>query len=182
MDNSKQELLLKIKQLADSGVGGEKVNAQKMLEELMKKYNISEDELCEETIKEFQIKLPKGFKVHELAVQVFYSVVGCRNDKKFFSGYTERNKRFVFCTPAEFMEFEAKYKFYQHYLEKESNRFYKAFVQANHIFPNPGQEREVEETKTMPELTEEDIEMLKLAGRLEKHDYLKQIDGGSDDI
>lgn len=65
---NKKELLKKIKALADSGVGGEKENAQKILAGLMKQYDISEEELSEENIKEFEIKIPKVFKAHELAV------------------------------------------------------------------------------------------------------------------
>lgn len=169
----KKELLKKIKALADSGVGGEKENAQRTLEQLMKKYNISEEELCEETIKEFEIKIPKVFKAHELAIQTFYSVVGCRNENKFFSGYKEGNKRFVFCTSAEFIEFEAKYKFYLHYLKKESERFYGAFVQANMIFPPKNLQRESEKQET---ITDEDMKILKMATGLEKHDYNLQIE------
>lgn len=171
--SDKEELVKKIKALADSGVGGEKENAQKILTELMRRYNISEEELCEENIKEFEIKIPKVFKAHELAVQTFYSVVGCKNEKKFFSGYKEKRNRFVFCTSAEFVEFEAKYKFYLHYLEKESERFYSAFIQANKIFPPKGLERENVEQET---LTNEDIEVLKMAAGLEKHNYNLQIE------
>ncbi len=171
--NNKEELVKKIKALADSGVGGEKENAQKILTKLMKQYGISEEELCEENVKEFEIKIPKVFKAHELAVQTFYSVVGCRNDKKFFSGYKERRNRFVFCTNAEFVEFEAKYKFYLYYLKKESERFYGAFIQANKIFPPKGLERENLEKET---LTNEDIEILKMASGLEKHNYNLQIE------
>lgn len=170
---NKQELLKKVKALADFGVGGEKENAQRILAELMKKYNISEEELCEEVVKEFEIKIPKVFKAHELAVQTFYSVVGCKNENKFFSRYKDKNKRFVFCTSAEFIEFEAKYKFYLHYLKKESERFYGAFVQVNKIFPPISLQRENTEQQA---LTNEDMEVLKMAANLEKHDYHLQIE------
>lgn len=159
--------------MADSGVGGEKENAQKILAGLMKQYDISEEELSEENIKEFEIKIPKVFKAHELAVQTFYSVVGFKNEKKFFSGYKEKRKRFVFCTSAEFVEFEAKYEFYLYYLKKESERFYSAFIQANKIFPPKSLEREDIGQET---LTNEDMEILKMAAGLEKHNYNLQIE------
>lgn len=40
---NKQELIKKMKALADSGVGGDKNNVQKSLKELMLKYNIKEE-------------------------------------------------------------------------------------------------------------------------------------------
>ena len=59
--NNKEELVKKIKALAESGVGGEKKNAQKLLQELMTKYNISEESLNGEIINEFELKIPKFF-------------------------------------------------------------------------------------------------------------------------
>ena len=52
----KLELLQKIKALAEKGQGGEKINAQKILAQLMEKYNISETELSDEVLKEFDIQ------------------------------------------------------------------------------------------------------------------------------
>ncbi len=67
---NKEELIKKIKALADRGVGGEKENAQKLLKELMQKYNINEEEISEDIIKEFDIKMPKVYKAADLANQV----------------------------------------------------------------------------------------------------------------
>lgn len=172
--SNKEELLKKIKALADSGVGGEKENAQKLLAELMERYGISEETLCEEVIKEFEINIPKGFKAHELAVQVFYSIVGHINDKKYFSAYKHNHKRYIFCTASEFVEFEAKYKFYLHHLRKEAEIFYGAFVNKNSIFPPP----EIDEKR--PDkffLTEEEVKTINMARSLEKHNYNLQIEG-----
>lgn len=48
--NNKAELLKKLKALVDRGIDGEKVNAEKKLKELMRKYDISENELIEDKI------------------------------------------------------------------------------------------------------------------------------------
>lgn len=48
IDEKKVELMKKLQRLAERGVGGEKEGAQKKLQQLMKKYDISFDELLEE--------------------------------------------------------------------------------------------------------------------------------------
>ena len=89
----KSELLKKIKALADNGTGGEKVNATKMLAVLMKKYNISEKEILEDVINEFEIKF-QGFYAKELTGQVLYSVIGNLDDRKgLFQGITYSGKK-----------------------------------------------------------------------------------------
>ena len=46
-----QEKLKKLKALAERGVGGEKETAMKLYRELMKKYEIEEEEILSETLK-----------------------------------------------------------------------------------------------------------------------------------
>ena len=174
---SKEELVKKIKALAENGVGGEKENAQKLLGELMRKYNIKEEEIEDDVIKEFDFKLPKIFKASALASQVLYSIVG----KEVESGKTiyqwkDNKKLFVRCTTAEFLEFEAKLKFYAYHFKIESERFYSAFIQANRIFPPPGKEKDSDHDS---KLTAEDYAMLSLASNLENHEYRLQIAEGN---
>lgn len=178
MEN-KEELLKKIKALAEGGVGGEKENAQKLLQELMEKYNIQEEDIEEDVIKEFDITVPRFYNAGYLANQVLYSVVGkdIEDGKKGFYSYrwNGRKKHFIKCTSAEFLEFEAKFKFYMHHFKIEIERFYSAFIQANKIFPPPDKCRE---EKQRFFLTDEELKMLDLAEKLEKHEYRLQIEGG----
>lgn len=175
MDN-KEELIKKIKALADSGVGGEKENAQKLLQKLMSKYNISEESLNEEAIKEFELKIPKFFNSQALASQVYYSIVGSgiEKDKPMFS-YRGSKRVYVKCTTAEFLELEAKLNFYFYYFKKEAEIFFSAFIQANKLFPPDS--KVIEKHKQEKGLTAEDLKMLELASKLDKHDYLLQIEG-----
>ena len=171
---NKEELLKKIKALAESGIGGEKENAKRILKDLMLKFNIKEDELEEEYIKEFDIKMPKFFNAVNLAAQIIYSIVGKEVDSgKGLYIFKKKRKYSIKATTSEFLEFEAKFKFYFYYFKKEINRFYDAFIQRNEIFPPAEKSREV----TCREPTEEDYKMLALASKLEKHNYLKQIEG-----
>lgn len=176
----KTELLKKIKTLADNGIGGEKENAQKILDELMLKYNIKEEDIEEETIKEFDIKTPHFYCGDRLAVQVFYSIVGHIDERKGFYSYKwqGKKKRYLKCTSAEFLEYEAKLEFYSYYFKKELKMFYSAFIEANKIFPP---REKCNDNNDDYELTEEDYKMLELSRKLEKHDYLLQIEGGTND-
>ena len=169
MEN-KEELLKKIKALAESGVGGEKENAQKLLQELMEKYNIQEEDIEEDVIKEFDNKEKDIYKI--LAIIVGKDV---EDGKKGFYSYrwNGRKKYFIKCTSAEFLEFEAKFKFYMHHFKIEIERFYSAFIQANKIFPPPDKCRE---EKQRFFLTDEELKMLDLAEKLEKHEYRLQIE------
>ena len=175
---NKEELIKKIKALAESGVGGEKENAQKLLAELMQKYDIKEEDIEDDVIKEFDIKLSKFYKNESFAMQILYSIVGkgIQNGKGFYSYIWNKRKRyFIKCTSAEFLEFEAKFKFFSYHFKKELERFYSAFIQANKIFPIAGNEIDRDKKE---DLTKEDYAMLKLASHLEQHEYMLQIEGG----
>ena len=168
------ELLKKIKALAERGIGGEKENAEKLLKKLMQEHNIKEEDLDEETIKVFPFKMPKFYNSTKLAGQVFYSIVGFEvNNGKGF--YTNGLKQlYIKCTAAEFVEFEAKFKFYSYHFKNDLKTFYHAFIEANKIFPPPDKTLENEHS----ELTDEDRAAVKMADSLNKHDYLLQIEGG----
>lgn len=172
----KAELLKKVQALASCGIGGERENAQKILEKLMKKYNISESELSTEKINEYSVKWTNNVE-KKLKVQIFYSIVGDINDNKgFFRSYKNKNG-YVKCTSSEFLEFEAKCAFYGHWLKVELERYYRAFVNRNLLFP-PAHLKKQNNDKT-DELTEEDIKMLDLASNIDKHNFAKQIEGAT---
>ena len=175
---NKEELLKKIKALAESGIGGEKDNAQRLLRELMQKYNIKEEEIEEDAIKQFKITVPRFYKAQALIIQVLYSVIGKEIEgceKGLFISKRKGKKYFIKCTSAEFLEFEAKLKFYMYHFKTEIKRFFSAFIQANEIFPPPNK---CGEQSGKTSLTEEDLKILTLAEKLEKHEYRKQIEGG----
>ena len=165
------ELLKKIKALAERGYGGEKENAEKLLKKLMQEHNIKEEDLDEDTLKFFLFKTPKFYNATKLAQQVLYSVVGGTNDEKGF--YENGLKQtLIKCTSAEFLEFEAKFKFYSYHFKNELKTFYRAFIEANNIYPPPDKALKSDNY----ELTDEDRAALKMARSLDKHDYLLQIE------
>lgn len=74
VDEKKLELMKKLQALAERGVGGEKEGAQRKLEELMKKYNIEEEDLSDDKLEDFEFKYRTLFE-EKLLRQLFYKIV-----------------------------------------------------------------------------------------------------------
>lgn len=126
------ELAKKIKALADQGEGGEKENAQRMLDTLMQKHGIGKEEL------ESNIRTLMPFIVQtaqdRLFSQIVYSVMGKDQDIRVHKRY--RTHYFVNCTKFEAIEIESKFDFYWKAYKRQLDAFYMAFIQTNNIFPD----------------------------------------------
>ena len=70
MTDKERELLIKIKALAEHGVGGEKINAQKMLEKLMKKLDITTEDLENNDLQVFHFKYKQGKELKTLMLAI----------------------------------------------------------------------------------------------------------------
>lgn len=134
------ELAKKLKALADRGVDGEQINAQKMLQSFLEKHNLTEQDVLEEkVIKEV---LPYNTKWEKkLACQIIYTILGPEGKMYKHSG---KHAIWTECTVPEAAQIKL---FYEHYLElfrKEQAVFYTAFLSQNRLFPEdePAQERE----------------------------------------
>ncbi len=170
--SKEEELIQKIKALANEGVAGERENAQQMLERLCAKYNISLDSLDDEQLKDFDISWKDHWE-RTLLSQVKFSVIGnIEDDKGLWIYKKSKNKGFLRCTKAEFLEIQAKFNFYKYHWKKDLQTFYDAWVQKNNIFPPKNKVKPSEEDR---DLTEDDLKVLKLACSLDRHDYNKQI-------
>lgn len=132
--------LLKIKELADSGIGGEKDTAIRKLEQLMDKYEVTEDDLNLPKMYWFTYNKKDGLS-KSLLQQVIYSVLG---DVEIYYQVRKTNQGCE-CSKSEAIEIEAKYNFYYESLQKDLEVFYTAFLYKNHIFP-PKSKAGVEES------------------------------------
>lgn len=131
-----------VKKLATRGEPGEKENAEKMLERLMKKYNITEAELSQEELK--TVFFPYHTEEEcRLLSQIIYAVTG-RSSYGCVSTYTGRKRKKVGadCTAGERVEIEASFEFYNAALKEEYEFFFTAFVNKNDIFPPPDKKTE----------------------------------------
>ena len=72
---AKEELLRKIKALAEHGVDGEAENAAVMLDRLMKKYGVTEADLDDEKVEEFSFRWKYPYEDRLLA-QIVFMVIG----------------------------------------------------------------------------------------------------------
>lgn len=152
------ELAKKLKALADKGIGGEKVTAEKMLQALLKKHHISIEEIEGEAKKDFYFKLEKG--EDQLWHQIIATVnreIKCYGEfpKKDINKYMLEGNYMITCTHSEYIEIEAKLNFYQRLYKQELDVFFSAFIDANNLYPSDSK------TLTQDELTKEELAQIR---------------------
>lgn len=165
------ELLTKLKVLAERGIGGEKENAKVMLSKLMKKYNLTIEDIETETLNKYHFKLPKDNIKRKLFWQILATI---RMDVLYYQSRDKRNKNIeVKLTSAEYIEFNAKLELYMYHYDQDIKLFYLAFLQKNNIFAETSSDKEV-----TPEERAEWRKASLMSAGLNKHSYLKRIENG----
>lgn len=151
-DNSKLiKLLKKLKALADRGIGGEKINAERMLHDLMQKYNISIEDIEGEKKQIFDFDVP--FKYDELFWQIVSNVIVDWNGR--YTKYKHFKRKFgVEMTHAEHLEIEAKSDFYYKDFEEQMKIFTSAYIYKNKLTPTYSEEK-----RTIRDQEDEDREL-----------------------
>lgn len=139
-NRDKIDLLKKIKALAERGVGGEKIAAEKLLSKLLDKYKLSETDLGSEEVKEIELTF-KGKEEEALLLQVCYMVFGTVKETKgkvfrYTYGKGSRNTKLITCTPSEAAKIVLYYDFYRDLWKRERGKLFEAFIQKNEIFGN----------------------------------------------
>lgn len=131
----KNGLLLKIKALAERGVGGEADNAEALLARLMDKYGVSDEELEEmhRTRSDFEFH---GQEQKKILRQIIYRVTsGYAYELRYTnSGRKVKTQLGAECTPAEKVEIEYLFDFYKRLWEREKTAFLEAFIQKHKLF------------------------------------------------
>lgn len=171
-----KERLKKLYALAMRGVGGEKEQAQAILEKLLKKYAVSLDELDEKIVCEYQLEY-HGKEQEQLLKQTIYKVT---DDAHSFytlqytaSGRKCRTTLGVRCTAAQKAEIEFLFSFYIRVWEKEREALLQAFIQKHRIFGN------IKDGEKGKEFSDEELEkMYALMRGLSDERPLLQIEGG----
>lgn len=134
---SKLDLLQRVKALAERGVGGEAENAAEILEKLMKKYGISEEQLDEEHRSRHDFTF-HGKEEKKLLMQIVYKVTGEMGRtyglRYTVSGRPCRTTIGADCTSAEKVEIEYLFDFYKRLWEREREAFLAAFIQKHKLF------------------------------------------------
>ena len=152
-----KERLKKLYALALRGVGGEKEQAQAILDKMLKKYSMTLDDLDDEVLKEFDIEY-HGKEQDRILMQTAYKVTDNKDSFNHLqytaSGRSCRTRLRVHCTEAQKAEIEFLFSFYVRIWEKEKEALLQAFFQKHQIFGS------LKEGESGTELTDE--EMLKL--------------------
>lgn len=141
--------LMKMKALANAGVGGERANAEKLLVELAEKYGINLDEFEDgEEIVEYKFNFSSTWQ-RKLLGQL---VVLKRQEKKkrgealrekeleIYSWVFNRgreNERTIYATKSDWLELMAKFEVLKTAYKRQQKSFYLAFLMANDLLTDP---------------------------------------------
>lgn len=137
----KKEIIIKLKALSERGVNGEKENATKLLEKLMKKYGISEEEIKSEEKKTVWITL-KNTAERRICAQILYAFF---DDADLWQRHGHRTKYWTELTTAQEIEFRYILSTYLSSFYEEQDIFIHAFIQKNKIFPADGPVTNIDE-------------------------------------
>lgn len=154
-----QAKLRKLQALAERGEGGEKANAQRMLEKLLTRHGLSLNDLSDEQRKLRWFPAPTKWDIR-LAAQIMAKV--CNTDDPAVYGNKSRPKQLgVEVSPAEAIEFEIHYDTLRKALKEHFRDAFSAFVQAHRLFSAlPNEE-------TQPSISERDLRVMTMASAIE---------------
>lgn len=168
-----RDRLKKLLALATQGVGGEADNARRVLNRLLDRYGMTEDDLADQPRQLYWFRYDDA-PGRRLLQQLVYSFFP-KDDPRHNQHYTSRAKQRqlgVKLTEQEHQEFAASYVVYRAALKQHMERAYSAFIQANEIFP--------EDTDVQREYTDEEIaemrKVLAMAKATERTTIHKQLE------
>lgn len=172
---NKVELIKKLRALAENGCGGEKINAQKKLDELMAKYGITDDDLEDEEVQECFFEI-HGDRERRLLAQIMYKVLNekraCHAVGNRATGRVIRTKAACSATKAQKIEIEMLFDFYKRLYKKEEEFFFDTFIQKHELF---GELKDGEEGQEMSD--EDYFKMRNLMRGMADETPLRQIEG-----
>jgi len=171
LHDSKIELAKKLSELSKRGDSGERDNASRQLEAVMKKYGITDDML------EHDIKKQCEFVVVKEQMQFMRQVIAsvCGKIPVYGVRGEERKKKqtlVVEITNSQFIEISEKFIFFWDRYHKDLELFYSAFIQRNELYTKPDPNAE---SQSSDKSVDEIIAMVSMMRGLEKHTITKKI-------
>jgi len=178
MTDSIKDKLRKIRALTASPNEAESTSARAMLNDMLKKYNISETEITDEATKERFFKFSNK-EEDRLLNQIIFMVINNKREYKLYSlrsSLTGRKSRAlsVELTELEFIQVKELFPIYRKELKKAYKDVYQAFTIANNIYPENKSQSSKEPTK---EEIDSYYRALKMSQGIEKTEILKKIGG-----
>lgn len=169
--------LKKLLALAERGCGGEAENARRLLEEHLRKYGMTLEDICENNISRRTFKY-RNKEERTIIIQVFLSVLGSKSEAFNGSTYSASKKTiYIDLTDLEYAEISDMVAFFKSQFNKEKKRLMKdilhAFVNKHNIFdctPNDD-DKASDKEKDLEEL----MRILFLSNGMEDVTYRKAI-------
>lgn len=125
--------ILKLKELCDKGVGGERENALKLYNELILKYEIDEKEINNKlSLHNF---IYHNFMERQLLIWIYYQVIG---DFDYTTIEIDKNEKSItaYTTQIEADEILFLFNFYLYHLETEVKAFVDGFCKKQNFAPD----------------------------------------------
>lgn len=144
-----EELLKKLKALSERGIGGEKENAEVLMQKLMEKYDITLKDIEEDRKETVWFRYKNEYDLR-LIGQLKY-MLQIKSDS-----YKHRYKKKIIgfdLSLSEKIEFEYLYEILKTAFKKELEIFFKAFVQQNYLFPS----KKIQEKEKDEKINEEEL-------------------------
>lgn len=179
MSEKIRELARKLLELANQGIGGEKENAQTMLDRLLKQHGLSIEDLLQEQMRpvHFRKRIKDPMKQNAFLLQIAASVIGSKRvSESWVVRNTSDNTLYykIDLTAAEEIEIKAKYDFYWRDYTEQADVFRDAYIQKNKLYANPDKDN-----GGPGELTDEEFEKMqktaKMMRGIEEKIFLKQL-------
>lgn len=153
IDDKVLNKIRKIKELADRGVGGEKVTAEALLKKYADKYGVTlEDLLLDEKREKYEFHIINKY-YRELLHQIISMVCDLTSIEYWMPSSRSRTKESFMLTKLEYEEISSIYSQLIPKLDEEFAITTSAFVQANGLYPSKSSDGE----KKMP--TREELKL-----------------------
>lgn len=166
-----QARLRKLLALAQRGEGGEKANAQRMLEKMLERHGLSIEDLNDERRQTRWFPITNTYE-RKLAAQIMGKV--CNTwEPGVYTSKARPKQVGVDVTAAEAIEFELHYDALRKALAEHFADAYSAFVAANCIYPT------VESQDASEPPTERDFRVMAMAGAIPRTRIHQRLPGNS---
>lgn len=167
------EKLRKLRLLIDQGVGGEKINAQNLFDQLCKKYNISDEDIFAENIKPHVTKVEGDY-----GIRLINQIFSARFNKDGYNfRYLDPNKKIlkrdrkildeaygmkdwnvlIDSTDADFIQIMFEFNVYSKSMKKSMDAFYYAFLDKNKLLVTADENNTHEPTDEEREMYKESV-------------------------
>lgn len=178
--------ILKVKALAERGTEGEKANAEKMLNLLMKKYGITDDDIDLDKVDVYLIDTENPLFL-QLFVQVYHLNYGRKREildanrmpkklKREWASYGYGDKDgnvAIKCTKAEFIEIKMLFDIYKEDFKRQMDTFMYAYFMKNDLLV-PRTEEDTDESS--PDDIKKALQAMQMSGGIEKKEIHKMIE------